>query len=117
MQVSLLLSQHVGVESLEDLIQPKLTEPLHGVAYKGGGPPPGQGAEPLLPGCQPESMEEVSIFYRVHLYAALDEVKGHHGCVCEAAAEDAPKPTQSVVLEGSILTAVLLGVHTWGGAN
>lgn len=33
-----------------------------------------------------------------NLDAALDKVEGYNSCVCEAAAQDTPKATQSIIL-------------------
>lgn len=35
--------------------------------------------------------------FRTNLQPALDKVEGHHCRVCDAAAQDTPKPTQGIV--------------------
>lgn len=46
--------------------------------------------------------------FHTNLQTALDKVEGHHCCVCEAAAQDAPKATQGIVLWGAKLAADIL---------
>lgn len=43
--------------------------------------------------------------FHTNLQTALDKVEGHHCCVCEAAAQDAPKAAQSIVLWGAKVAA------------
>lgn len=41
-----------------------------------------------------------------NLQATLDQVEGHHCCVCDAAAQDTPKATQGIVLSGAEFAAL-----------
>jgi len=54
--------------------------------------------------------------WHTNLQATLDQVKGHHGGVCEATAQDAPKATEDIVLIGAERTAHVVcgtrGGHT-----
>lgn len=43
--------------------------------------------------------------FHTNLQTALDKVEGHHCCVREAATQDPPKATQSIVLRGAELAA------------
>ena len=61
------LSQQIGVEDLEDLVESKLAEALHGVANHGRGPPLTQGPHALLRGRQSQSLEHVAVLGGVHL--------------------------------------------------
>ena len=61
------LSQHVGVEDLEDLVEPKLAEALHGVADGGRCPALGQRPESLLTRRHSEPCEHVLVLLGVHL--------------------------------------------------
>ena len=104
------LSNHVAVHVLEDLIETKLAETLHGVADEGGGPSLTQGSDALLLKGYPEALEDASIFGWIYLDTALDEIEGHHCCVGDTTGQDTTKAAQGKVLWTAKLAAVL-----WNG--
>lgn len=55
--------------------------------------------------------------FHTNLQTALDKVERHHCCMCDAATQDTPKPTQGIVLCGAKIAAHTLcdrreGTHT-----
>lgn len=61
------LSQQVTVQDLENFIEPKLAESLHGVADEGGGPALGQASDAILLYCHGEAIADAFVLVRVHL--------------------------------------------------
>lgn len=64
------LAQHVTVEDLEDLIEAKLAESLHGVANEGGRPALGQPPHAVLPHCHLEAISDGFVLFWAHLQGA-----------------------------------------------
>jgi hypothetical protein len=75
------LSQHVGVEDLEDLVESKFAETLHGVAKEGRSPTSHQSTHTLFLSCQTKSMKHITILLRLNLNMCVgrEREKGKRG--------------------------------------
>lgn len=61
------LSQQVTVQDLENFVETKLAESLHGVADEGGGPALGQASDAILFYCHSKAIANAFVLVRVHL--------------------------------------------------
>lgn len=61
------LSQQVTVQDLENFVETKLAESLHGVADEGGGPALGQASDAVLLYCHGKAIADAFVLVRVHL--------------------------------------------------
>lgn len=95
----LYLSDSVSVDVLEDLVQPKLEQPLHGVAEECRCPSLRKFPHTGLFNGHLEAVDDVTILLRIHLYTTLDQIERHHSGVSDATAEDTTETTQLVVFE------------------
>ena len=107
-EVSVLISDHVGVDLLEDFIESKLAETLGGVSDSSGGPAKDKSLGSSLSKGHFEAIANRLVLLLVDLQPALDQVEGGDGCVGHATGENSTKGAESEVFLGSELTAVLL---------
>eukprot|EP00049_Salpingoeca_infusionum_P017080 m.351702 g.351702 ORF g.351702 m.351702 type:complete len:333 (-) comp16321_c0_seq1:96-1094(-) len=111
-----LLTDHVGVHILEDLVEAELAESLHGVTNQGWEPALEEGTSTLLSCDGAHTTKEAGVFGRVDLHVALGDIKWGDGSVGEATAEDTTNHTLHVVLVGVLngmgLAAVPLGLSS-----
>ena len=91
-------SQNVGIDMLEYFVETELAESLHGVAKERWSPAFTQLTYTSFPQGHTEAINDSTVFPRVDLDAALDQIQGNHRCVCYSTAEDATKATQCIVL-------------------
>ena len=83
-EVGVLLTEHAGVDVLEDLIESKLADSLGSVAKGGGGPAKTKSLDSTLGYCDLEAVTEGLVLLLVDLEPALDQVEGGHGGVGDA---------------------------------
>merc|ERR1719422_2284021 len=105
-QEGVLLSDHVRVDLLEDLVESKLAETLGRVANGSGSPAKEESSSPTLGHGDLEAVTKRLVLLLVYLEPALDQVEGGDGGVGDAAGEDATEGTEGKVLGGTKLTAV-----------
>lgn len=75
------LAQQVTVEDLEDLIEAKLAESLHGVANEGGRPALGQPSHAVLPHSHLEAISDGLVLIRAHLQGAPQRLYKNPVCL------------------------------------
>jgi len=96
--VGILLTQDTSIHVLEDLIEAKLADTLHGVADGCGGPALGQTTSSLLGNRYLETIEDALVLGSIHLDTALDQIEGDNHGVCDTTAEKTSQTTQGIVL-------------------
>ena len=102
------LSDDIGVDVLEDLVESKLEQALGRVAKERRRPAFGQLPHARLLYGHPEAFHDTAILARINLDAAFDEVERNDGGVSDATAEDASESAESKIFAGSIGATVSL---------
>ena len=114
-QIAVLLAQHATVDVLEDFIESKLADALHGVADGSGSPAQHQAPGSTLRHGHLETIPDGLVLLLVDLNPALDEVERSDGRVCQAAGQSPAHSTQGVVLHRAELTGVLITCSRYQG--
>ena len=95
---------------LEDFIETKLAKSLHRVPKERRCPTLTKPTHPRFPQGHTEAVDNATVFSRVDLDAAFDQIQGNHCRVCYATAKNATKPAQGIVLCRAIFTAVVFSI-------
>ena len=77
-QICVLLSDHVGVGVLEELVEAELAQALHGVANGSGRPAQEEPPHALLGHGELEAIAQALVLLLVHLQPALHQVERSH---------------------------------------
>ena len=103
-------SENVVVNVLEHFVEAKLAKSLHGVSEESRRPALAQPTYARFPQGHTEAIDDATVFARVDLDAAFDQIQRNHRGVRYPTAKDATEATQGIVLAWAKRAAVRLSI-------